>query len=105
MLASLAVMPFVGTIPIQATAGILIYVGLILVPWKNFFNRTTRLPRLDLFVAVASAAIAFVTYGIDKAILLGFVVYSFVIIKHGSERTCHHADVTLLLLAAVTAQW
>jgi hypothetical protein len=85
MLASLAVMPFVGTIPIQATAGILIYVGLILVPWKNFFNRTTRLPR--------------------QAILLGFVVYSFVIIKHGSERTCHHADVTLLLLAAVTAQW
>ena len=106
MLASLAIMPLVGAIPVQATSGILVYVGLLLVPWKHLLPNATRLPRLDWLVAVGAALVSFLTYGIDKAMLLGFLVYSIVIIKRG-EIKAHiiMLVVTALLLAAVIAQW
>jgi AGZA family xanthine/uracil permease-like MFS transporter len=106
MLASLLIMPVIGAIPVQATSGILVFVGLLLVPWKHLLPGESRLPQLDWLVAVGAALVAFVTYGIDKAMLLGFLVYSVLIIKRG-EAKAHWIMliVTALLLAAVIAQW
>jgi AGZA family xanthine/uracil permease-like MFS transporter len=106
MLISLLVMPLVGTIPAQATSGILVFVGFLLIPFHRFRDKVNGFSRADIAVFAAAAVFSFVTSGIDKGMLLAFVWYSGVIIKNGQVR--QHIIlivVTLLLLAAVWAQW
>ena len=105
MLASLIIMPLVGTIPVEATSGILVFVGFLLIPYRHLRRESGTLTRFDIVVAVAAALLSFVTYGLDKAMLLVFIVYSILIIKNGEAK--QHIIlliVTLLLLVAVVAQ-
>ena len=59
MLLSLVVIPVLGTIPVEATSGVLVYVGLLLVPFDD-----VRVPRrvrpLDACVWTAAALVSFV---------------------------------------------
>lgn len=106
MAATLFVFPLVGAIPVEATSGILVYVGFLLIPYADFGNRSNALTVADKFWCLLAAIVSFLTYGIDKAILLVFVVYSVKSITKGEAKS--HAiliAVTVLLLAAVVAQW
>lgn len=105
MLAGLVVMPLVGAIPVQATSGILVYVGILLIPFDQLRQKESTLTRLDIIVSILAAVVSFATFGIDKAMLLVFLVYSALIIKKG-EAKGHMIllVVTFLLLAAVVAQ-
>jgi adenine/guanine/hypoxanthine permease len=106
MLLGLLVMPFVGAIPAQATSGILVFVGLLLVPWARLRQKVPGLTRLDIAVSAAAALVSFATAGIDKGMLLAFLVYSTLIIKRGeAKRHIILLVVTLLLLIAIIAQW
>jgi adenine/guanine/hypoxanthine permease len=105
MLASLWMVPLVGAIPIQATSGVLVFVGFLLVPWRRFRGLESGYSRFDAIASGAAALVAFATYGLEKAMLLVFLVYSAVVIRRGQARS--HGlllAVTLLLLAAVIAQ-
>jgi adenine/guanine/hypoxanthine permease len=75
MLLSLFLIPLVGAIPVEATTGVLIYVGLILMPTRTVF-RKTKLFSFDSLVSVLAFLISFLTFGIDKAIMLVFFAYS-----------------------------
>jgi AGZA family xanthine/uracil permease-like MFS transporter len=105
MLASLVITPLVGAVPVEATSGILVFVGFLLIPYKDIFSREGSLTRFGLGVCLIAALVSFLTYGIDKAILLVFFIYSIIIIKNGVKK----ADiillvVTALLMGAVLAQ-
>jgi AGZA family xanthine/uracil permease-like MFS transporter len=105
MLASLVIMPLVGAIPVEATSGILVFVGFLLIPYDDIVHNKTALTRLDIIICIAAALISFLTYGIDRAILLVFFVYSLVIIKSGVRKdNIILLVVTALLIAAVVAQ-
>jgi AGZA family xanthine/uracil permease-like MFS transporter len=105
MLASLVIIPLVGAIPVEATSGILVFVGFLLISYGDIFNSKATLTRFDIIVCLVAALISFLTYGIDKAILLVFVVYTVVIIKKGIKKSDIILIVTtVLLLAAVVAQ-
>lgn len=103
MLASFVIIPLVGAIPVVATSGILVFVGFLLI--KDIFKSKAALTRLDIVVCLVAALVSFLTYGIDKAILLVFFVYSVVIIKNGVKKDdIILLVVTALLIAAVLAQ-
>lgn len=105
MLASLVITPLVGAIPSEATSGILVFVGFLLIPYKDIFKSKGGYTRFDIIVCLVAALISFLTYGIDRAILLVFFVYSLVIIKNGVKKgDIILLVVTVLLIAAVIAQ-
>jgi len=73
MLLSLAFTPLVGLVPVEATSGILIYVGYLLIrdTWGE-----KHLVRFDYLIAILMAVISLLTFSLDKAMLLGFVLYT-----------------------------
>lgn len=104
--ASLIFIPLVGTIPIEATSGILIFVGFILLPLNDILKKRLSLNRLDIFLCLSALAISFFTYGIDKAILFVFLTYTLLKLKNGFRKSDIILTVTtLLLLVAVIAQY
>lgn len=105
MLLSLFVIPLVGAIPVEATSGVLIYVGLLLIPYKEIQIKNALQNRFDIIISVIAALVSFLTYGIDKAILLVFLVYTIQIVVKGAKKDDLVLIVTtLLLLAAIIAQ-
>lgn len=82
MLASLALIPLVGAVPSVATSGILVYVAIILLPFKEFRLKGGA-PKSDIAIWLIAALLAFLTFGVDKAILLVFAWYSFQIVRSG----------------------
>ena len=104
--ASLAFIPLVGSIPVEATSGILVFVAFILLPIPDIVKKISPLHRGDIFLSVCAAAISFFTYGIDKAILFVFLAYSLVKIKNGLRKSdAIFIVTTVLLLAAVIAEY
>ena len=69
--------PVVNWIPIQAVAGVLIFVAYLLLPWKIDPTGAISHTRFDYAVGVTMASVAFLTFGIDKAMAIGFVLYFF----------------------------
>ncbi len=107
MLLCLALIPIVGAIPAEATAGILVYIGLLLVPWdaaKKIFRRTPNndFKGLDLAIGTGIAIVTFCTFSIDFALMILFVAYSLLSIGRISLRDGVILYlVTLLLIVAV----
>ncbi len=107
MLLSAVLMPFIGTIPTVINAGILIYIGVILMPWG-------KLSTLPVWVwsassAMIAAAISFVTYRIDDGLLFAFGTYCVLLILR-KEKWQPGASIYLvvtsgLLAASVVAQY
>lgn len=73
MLLSLAFTPLVGLVPVEATSGILIYVGYLLIrdTWEE-----KNLGKFFWIVVALMGAISFSTFSLDKAMLLGFAAYT-----------------------------
>jgi AGZA family xanthine/uracil permease-like MFS transporter len=102
--ASLFAIPLVGSIPVEATSGILVFVGLILVPWASLRRGDIDLDVIDYLVFAVAAGAAFFTFALDRSLLLLFAVYSLrVLLKGFSPKDWTLYVVTLLLGAAVIA--
>ncbi len=67
--------PVVNWIPIQAVTGVLVYVAYLLLPWNIDPHGAIEHTRFDYAVGIVMAATAFLTFGIDKAMALGFILY------------------------------
>lgn len=106
MALGLFAIPLIGAIPVEATSGILIYVGCILIPVHDLQPKNGVINRFDVLIASAAFLISFLTYGLDKAILLVFLIYTAMIFKQGlpKKQDLILILVTLFLLAAIIAQ-
>jgi AGZA family xanthine/uracil permease-like MFS transporter len=112
MLLSIFTIPLIGTIPVEATSGILIFVAFLLIPYKTILGTTyedkpsERLSPFDISVCLIAAVISFLSYGIDKAILVVFVTYTGLILwKGATKKDIILIVVTLLLSVAVIFQF
>jgi AGZA family xanthine/uracil permease-like MFS transporter len=73
LLASLAVAPVLQLVPLSATSGILVYVAVQLCPrW----SRLRELDRFELIGLLAMQVAVVLTFAIDRAFLVGVIVYS-----------------------------
>jgi len=105
MLLGLFIIPLVGAIPVEATSGILIYVGCILIPVKDLQPKNGVLSIFDVVASSVAFLISFFSYGLDKAILLVFLVYTIKILLRGPKKDDLILILTtLFLLAAIIAQ-
>ena len=76
MLASLAFTPLVALVPVVATAGVLAYVGYLLLPIERIRDRESGFGSFDVTLAVVMGIITFLTFSLDKPMLVGFIAYS-----------------------------
>ncbi len=97
MLLSLAFTPIVGLVPVEATAGILVYVGYLLMrdTWEE-----EGLTSFDITIAVVMGIISFITFSLDKAMLLGFAAYTIHLLI-GREKNLVLVTSTALIAIAV----
>ena len=72
MLAFLALTPLVSLVPVIATTGALLWVGLSLFPAKEELNKYTRVEVVTIALMILTVIY---TFAIDKALLIGFLVY------------------------------
>lgn len=75
MILSLLFSPLISLVPVVATSGVLVFVGYALLPREEW--RTGSFTRFDIIVGVLMGIISFVTFSLDKAMLLGFGAYTF----------------------------
>lgn len=73
MLGSLVFTPLVGWVPVEATAGILLYVGWLILPVRQ---QSDSFGTFDKVVAVIMGLISLLTFSLDKAMLVGFLAYA-----------------------------
>jgi AGZA family xanthine/uracil permease-like MFS transporter len=103
--ASLIAFPLVGAIPTEATAGTLIFIGVVLIPWRSIFAKSLDLNIFDYIIFSISAVISFATFGLDKALLVLFGFYAFRAARKGiSTETVFLGGATFFLAAAVIAE-
>jgi adenine/guanine/hypoxanthine permease len=74
MLTSLVFTPIVGFVPVEATAGILVYVGYILA--RQFQETRDKSGKLDLPIAGAMSLVSFLLFDLNMAMVLGFASYT-----------------------------
>ncbi len=72
MILFLALTPLVGLIPVIATTGALVWVGIALFPSRNELIGYNRLEIATLLTMIGTVIY---TFAIDKALLIGFIVY------------------------------
>jgi AGZA family xanthine/uracil permease-like MFS transporter len=73
MLCSLIFTPLIGLVPVEATAGILLYVGWLLLPLRE---HPDSFGRFDKGVGVIMGLLSLLTFSLDKALLVGFWAYA-----------------------------
>jgi AGZA family xanthine/uracil permease-like MFS transporter len=76
MLLSLVFTPLVGLVPTAATAGVLLYVGWLLLPIRQLRESPELFGGFDVLIAVIMGVLSFITFGLDKALLAGFLFYT-----------------------------
>lgn len=76
MLASLVFTPLVGLVPVEATAGILIYVGWLLLPFRKYRDDQSIYQIFDSIIACAMGLVSFVFFDLNMAMLIGFAAYT-----------------------------
>lgn len=67
--------PIISFIPPLASTGILLYIGYMLMPWNIDPEDRMSHTNFDKLVGVFMAITTFVTFGIDKAMAIGFFGY------------------------------
>ena len=102
MLLSLVFTPLVGLVPVEATAGILIYVGYLLIKdtWES-----RELTSFDYVVSGLMAVFTFYTFSLDKTMLLGFGIYMIYQIFAKKSVNWYLIISTLLIGASVVMQY
>jgi AGZA family xanthine/uracil permease-like MFS transporter len=75
MLLSLVFTPLVGLVPVEATSGILCYVGYLLF---SSALKDKHLSRPDFAIIALMAAVTFATFNLGQAMALGFLAYTVV---------------------------
>jgi len=98
MILSLIFTPLVGLVPVEATAGILLYVGYLIIrdTWEE-----KELTNFFYAVAILMAIISLLTFSLDKAMLLGFFAYSFKQVYTDKKINWYLAGSTLLIALGV----
>lgn len=76
LLVSLVFTPLVALVPAEAVSGITLYVGWLLLPIDQFRENKASFNRFDAMVAVIMGAVSLLTFGLDKALLVGFSAYT-----------------------------
>ncbi len=72
ILCTLLAFPLIQAIPVAATAGALIYVGVCMCPKRSHFAAMRRSEKLAV---VAMALVTVLTFSLDKAMLAGFALF------------------------------
>ncbi len=103
LLVSLVFTPLVALVPGEAASGIALYVGWLLLPIRHFFDAETNFGKFDVGVAIMMGAISLFTFGLDKAMLAGFLAYSFHQFFTRKEKVNYYLIATTALLALSTA--
>ena len=99
MLASIVFTPLVSLVPVEATAGILCYIGYLLLPKRADYQGS----RFDLVIAAVMGIVTFVTFGLDKAMLIGFAFYAIRPMWNKGEKFNVYTIVSALFLAVIVA--
>ena len=106
ILASLGFTSLVGLVPVEATAGVLVAVGWLILPIRRLNTGTTPFTQFDLFVALGMGEISFLTLGLDKAMLIGFWAYTLrQIFMPGEKVNVYLLGTTILLTFATAMQY
>jgi AGZA family xanthine/uracil permease-like MFS transporter len=72
MLTCFFALPLIQAVPVVATTGALVYVGLKLCPTPERFR---AVPTLDKIALASMPLVTIATFAIDKAMLVGFAIY------------------------------
>ena len=104
MLISIVFTPLVGLVPVEATAGILLYVGYLLVP-RHQFRSSPDLGRFDWVIAGAMAACSFVFFDLNKAMAIGFAAYFIRSCFVGKKVDPYFAAATLVLITSIVVRY
>ena len=104
MLASLVFTPLVGLVPVEATAGILVFVGWLLLPTAQIRSSHIEFDRVDWAIAIGMALLTFLTFSLDKPLLLGFWAYQFKAMLQGQRTNWYLLTAALALTLASVAQ-
>jgi AGZA family xanthine/uracil permease-like MFS transporter len=108
ILASFLLLPIVGSLPTAASAGVLVYIGAILMPWKRLLDISgTTTGRLYAFVAAAAGLLSVTTYAIDRGLLLAFLGGSLILFwstRRFKDGAIYLYATTTLLCLSVVAQ-
>lgn len=103
MLLFLALTPLVELVPVIATTGALVWVGIALFPSQNELKgyKTTEIATLVTMIGTV-----IYTFAIDKALLIGFATHMFGLVATGrrKEISIYMAISTILLLIGVVIQ-
>lgn len=75
MIVSLLFTPLIGLVPVEATAGILVYVGYLLIRDTDSPD-DKHLDKFFLVVVIVMGLISFLTFSLDKAMMFGFLAYT-----------------------------
>lgn len=106
MLISIAFTPLVAFVPVEATAGILLYVGWLLLPIRHIREATVLFGQFDIVIAIAMGILSLFTFSLDKAMLLGFWAYSGKQFISKNERVNFYLlGVSIILKIAVAVQY
>jgi len=102
LLISLVFTPLVALVPAEAASGITLYVGWLLLPIRHFRDEQTKFGHFDVIIAVIMGAISLLTFGLDKAMLAGFLAYSVRQFISPKEKVNYYLLATTALLAVST---
>jgi AGZA family xanthine/uracil permease-like MFS transporter len=106
LLISIIFTPLVGLVPAEAAAGIVLYVGWLLLPIRHFKDKATSFGHFDVFVAVMMGLISLLTFGLDKAMLFGFLAYTLrQFVVPGQKVNCYLLATTGLLTLSTVMQY
>jgi AGZA family xanthine/uracil permease-like MFS transporter len=75
MALSIVVTPLLRWVPAESAAGVLIFVGYLLLPGVGDTKGQSGATRFDVAVALAMGLLSFLTFSLDKAMALGFWAY------------------------------
>jgi len=97
MLLFLVLTPLLNLVPLIATTGALLWVGVHLFPSKKELKTYTK---LDLLTVVGMIVVTIWTFAIDKALLFGFLIFilGLLFTKKGKEINMYMVISTILLL-------
>jgi AGZA family xanthine/uracil permease-like MFS transporter len=102
MAACFFLIPFVHYIPVSATLGALVFVGLRLCPsyqqWKSF-------PLIDKIALASMPIVTFATFSLDKAMLVGFALATLGVLFAHRKVNPYLAGSTALLALSIGLQF